>query len=72
MAVRLQKYDEDIPEGHGWAETLNRFPEDTRLRDADPPFKIHSRPERGEAIWERPSGKYWTHTQALAIMSRGD
>jgi hypothetical protein len=70
MATRLGKYDEDIPEGHAFAETRDVYPDDRLLRLAG--FKIHSRPDCKEPVWERPTGKYWTHTQALAEIGRSD
>ena len=70
MATLLVKYDEDIPEGHAFAETRDMCSDDRHLRLAG--FTIRSRPNRGEPIWERPNGKYWTQTKALATLSRSD
>lgn len=49
--MKQTKLNDDIPEGHAFAETTDRFPLDTVLRRAG--WRIHSRPSKGEAEWEK-------------------
>lgn len=56
------RYDSDIPEGHGWAETSDRCPRDRLLRACG--FTIHSRRRGLPALWQR-QGKVWTELEAI-------
>lgn len=50
---------------HSWAEQRCFHPRDEDLRRAG--FRIHARPAKGHAVWER-GGKLFTETQARATV----
>jgi hypothetical protein len=72
--MATKRYDEDIPEGHAFAETRDLKPRDRYLRSHG--FRIVSRPKSGEAIWVR-GNREMTESEAvracdLAIATTGE
>lgn len=58
----LPKYDADIPEGHAFAATVNRHPEDILLREHG--YRIFSRKKGRPAVWAK-GARLLDHAKAL-------
>lgn len=67
--VRRTSVQEVADAGHAFAEVVDRFPDDTRLRKAG--FKIAYRPNGKEALWEK-DGKLWAHSRVLELLSESN
>ena len=63
--AKLAKYDDDIPDGSGWAETRDLKPLDKLLRKHG--FSVYSRPSNGPVIWTK-DGERLTQEDALLTL----
>lgn len=65
MSISGVKHSKD----YDTRDCSDRHPTDAQLREHG--FKIHSRPKRGEPVWER-AGRLYTQSEAEKILTQKD